>query len=440
MIGCFMHDRIIIASILVLCMIIASMLVREKFYIGGSDSSIVYTSHLPNATLWLQRIGENWEQKHVGADGMDVIRDSLMKSRVPAPILLNGRKSMMVCLDPYVYETKWKSLELPLIASAPEGYFAAISSLTSAFTTECSYNLYGKRIGYATDSEWFLIHAILYSYHIPKKAVELVHVSAEDVLQLDKLLDKTIDVFITYIVPNSLYYAMLRLLPVSLMGWQNIDLERLRVFHPYLQKRVDVDVKQLFASPSPRSQLVVMDREKDSALLSLSLKVYLVHGPRPSIKESFITRLEMSEELTDPAYQCYGDLTIAQQALCNSKYDVSGLPKNSDQQTVWDRPCFEDKECPYYKANKNYGNTRGGCVRGKCEFPVGVKRSSYRHFVSDLPYVPLCYQCKDIEDPDCCEKQKDRKLYPKLKSPDYAFADDTAARMKAKLPYFVSIV
>lgn len=441
-----MYVQFVVWCIFMLCLLSAAYFLRERFVGSGSSGSsgsrIVYASHLPNVSLWLSRIGSTWTQKNAGIDGMEILRSSLLKSRVPTPNVLEGHSSMMVTLDPYVYETKWKALALPLVATSPVGYIVAISSLTSAFTTECSYHLYGKRIGYVTESEWFLIHAILYSYHIPKTAVELVQMNADEILTLDEVMDVKVDVFITYIIPNSLYHAMLRLLPVSLMGWQNIDIERIRVFHPYVQKKTGLNIQQIFASPSPRSQMMVMAREENSALLSLSMNLYLVHGAPPSIQnsESFVSRLDVPEELTDPAFQCYGDLTVSQAAVCDSKYDVSGMPKSQDEMTVWDRPCFTNTECPYFQANKNYPNVRGGCVRGRCEFPIGVRRTSYRHYVSDAPYTPLCYQCKTMDDPACCAKQKDIRQYPKLKSPDYAFVGDTEARRKAKLPLFVPIV
>ena len=30
---------------------------------------------------------------------------------------------------------------------------------------------------------------------------------------------------------------------------------------------------------------------------------------------------------------------------------------------VWDRECKSDSECSYYKANKNYDNTYGKCLK-----------------------------------------------------------------------------
>ena len=46
-----------------------------------------------------------------------------------------------------------------------------------------------------------------------------------------------------------------------------------------------------------------------------------------------------------------------------------------DNKTVglWDKPCNNNNECPFYKKNKNYINNRGGCVNGYCEMPKNIK-------------------------------------------------------------------
>lgn len=412
---------------------------RDKFYVQ-TDSVIVFTSHAPNVEIWLNSKKPLWTLKNVGVDGLSILNQHFKTSKTPSPVVLQNHESALLCLDPYHYELQWKSLNYPLIAQLPEGYFVALSSPTTAFKTECSYNLYGKTIGFLTESERLIILAILYGYRIPLSAVTLVQLQQTDILELHKLLDNKIDVFVTYIIPNSLYFSMLRTLPISLMGWQNIDMDRVRLHHPFVKKVTNLNVKTIFATPSPRAQLMVLDREQESSLLSLRLGLYHASGPAPSFdvqKEGFITRLDMPDQLVDPAYQCYGDLTISSAAVCDSQYDVSGVPKV--QNTKWDRPCFQDNECPFYQANKNYPNERGGCIRGKCELPIGVYRESYRFYKQEFPYKPFCYQCKDPANPDCCTEQVDKKKYPDLKSPDYAFDNDKEARINAKLPYFVSI-
>lgn len=427
-----------IAIMVILCFILLAILRKDTFFASSDETTdvIVYGSHLPNLNTWLP---QTWTARNTGSAGMEIVLTHFATNNVPSQKVTENHESVLIALDPYLYELKWKKLAFPVVAQGPSGYFVALSSPSTAFKTECSYNLYGKKIAYMTESEKLLIQAILHSYRIPSTSVQLIAITQKDVLDLPKMLDTKFDVFITYVIPNSLYFSMLRSLPVSLMGWQKIDMDRLRIYHPFVAKTTNIDIKSTFASPSPRSLIMVMDREKDSHLLEMKLNLYLAYGKKPvlSSKETFITRLAYDQELEDPAFQCYGDLTIANKEVCNSAYDVSGMPKA--RKTTWDRPCFQDEECPFFKANKNYPNSRGGCIRGRCELPIGVYRKSYRHFVDELPYTPICYQCKDPSNANCCEDQKDREKYEDLKSPDYAFRNDKNDRIQAKLPYFVSI-
>jgi hypothetical protein len=121
----------------------------------------------------------------------------------------------------------------------------------------------------------------------------------------------------------------------------------------------------------------------------------------------------------DPRYVCYGDPYVVNPELCNSKFDEIGNTKV--KRTYWDRPCKQNTECPFYQANTNYKNYRGGCVDGYCELPLGVNRLSFRKY--DAEARPLCHRCKQNA-PYCCELQKNRNLYPHLSSPDYAFELD----------------
>jgi len=94
---------------------------------------------------------------------------------------------------------------------------------------------------------------------------------------------------------------------------------------------------------------------------------------------------------------------------------------------VWDKPCENNNECPFYKSNKNYKNNRGGCINGKCEMPKNVKNIAYHYY--DTSTKPLCYNCNideciGLECYDCCIEQEDRNKYPNLKSPDYIFEND----------------
>lgn len=120
---------------------------------------------------------------------------------------------------------------------------------------------------------------------------------------------------------------------------------------------------------------------------------------------------------------------------CEDKYDFFGRKK---PQGYWDKPCKSDNECPYNNANKNYPNSFGKCnKRGYCELPIGIKRLGYHHYFTNKNSKPLCYNCKSkswkattILD-NCCDKQKDKSLYPFLDGPDYAFKNDVFDRVNA---------
>ena len=128
----------------------------------------------------------------------------------------------------------------------------------------------------------------------------------------------------------------------------------------------------------------------------------------------------------DPRYECYDNPLIKSRGLCESDYDALGKPKFKKQ--YWDRRCEKNEECPFYMANTNYKNYRGGCNDGRCELPIGMKALSYRKY--DNEFKPMCYNCKDTTDPFCCEDQKDKNKYNYLRSPDYVFSLDSHERMK----------
>lgn len=94
---------------------------------------------------------------------------------------------------------------------------------------------------------------------------------------------------------------------------------------------------------------------------------------------------------------------------------------------VWDKPCKNNYECPFYKKNKNYVNERGGCINGYCEMPINIERVGYKYYKNNTK--PFCYKCnipncRAEECFTCCDEQKNREKYPDLKSPHYIFSND----------------
>lgn len=122
---------------------------------------------------------------------------------------------------------------------------------------------------------------------------------------------------------------------------------------------------------------------------------------------------------------------------CNQDYlrqESLGI-NNNITRYYWDSPCKSDKDCPFYKKNKNYNNNRGGCINGICEMPLNVKRIRYKLYDKSEKNQPYCHNCINIFDNKCCDEQKNSKLYPNLKSPDYAFYNDTIFRKNFYIQY-----
>jgi hypothetical protein len=108
----------------------------------------------------------------------------------------------------------------------------------------------------------------------------------------------------------------------------------------------------------------------------------------------------------------------------NNKLFCESYHPEYHQVGVWDAPCQDDRECPYYKANKNYNNSFGSCNKntGKCDMPFGVNRIGYRRTDKSEPF---CYNCGNNANGKCCEEQKNDNS---KKSPDYVFKGDLNIR------------
>jgi hypothetical protein len=119
---------------------------------------------------------------------------------------------------------------------------------------------------------------------------------------------------------------------------------------------------------------------------------------------------------------------------CIATIDKFGQPK---PQGIWDAPCLLDTDCPFYEANRNYPNQRGGCRRdGTCEMPVNVNRRGFRLY--EDKESAHCHNCDLIEKNNHaeanihqCLRSQSLKTPPfgQLASPDYAFVNDRRQRV-----------
>jgi len=155
-------------------------------------------------------------------------------------------------------------------------------------------------------------------------------------------------------------------------------------------------------------------------------------------KEEEIKKLNESNKPESSNYLCFGSK--------NTRAESEGSCINSGG--FWDRPVEQNYQCPYFEANKNYPNSRGGMKEsGFCDMPLGVQTLGYRGELETSQ--PLCYNClieKNVNGTveivrgigECCKDQKNNSsLYPNMVSPDYAFPGDTIQR-KANKESFIS--
>ena len=186
------------------------------------------------------------------------------------------------------------------------------------------------------------------------------------------------------------------------------------------------------------------------------------------IAENFITRLEMPkdylESIDEPynpnelgnsignsgsassassgssgIYGCYGNNKIVSKFECDSYYTKEGAPKS--YYSIWDKKCSTNEECPYYKKNTRYENNRGGCINGSCEFPIGVKRIGFTKYNDEEYNSPLCYNCPDTTDLNCCAniKESQDRNGVGIKN-DYVFENDIDDRKKNNLNTIISLL
>jgi hypothetical protein len=386
------------AGVLVILIVLVWLLSdRIENFVNPSSPTVVYSSQRLNHDAWLGKAGYT-DTQSIDIDAWNILLKYISKNGGWPSELRAGTKQTLIVCDPIDQE------RVPglgnVIDKGPSGYFVSLASSTTAFKMECTYNFGGKTIGYLDRSDLYFIKAILKGYRIPEGAVKLRSIPPEDWGRLGDLLAQEFDQIITYVVPKSPFHMLLWTQPISLQGFQGINIDRLKMFYPYISPS-SIDLKATFVSDRPGAQLLVMDKERSSPAMEMRMRLVRVAGGEPEA-EGFLTQspIDTPRSALDPSYTCYGDRTIEQKMLCDSKYDAIGEPKK--KATVWDRPCFQDSDCPYYDGRKG----RGGCLQGgMCEFPIGAKQASFRTF-SGPPYAPFCYGC-DPYDTQCCAKKKD---------------------------------
>lgn len=338
-----------------------------------------------------------------------------------------------IVLDTKDYINYGRSLPFTVL---PKGYFCILTSNAKRTEFQCGFDWADKKIGFLDRVEKNLIDVLLYGYRTHAKVSSI---SIQDLDRLSDLFDNTkenYDAIVLYIVPKSPMATLISQQDLTLLDFDLIDINRLTVSYPKLEKEdmLKTDIFGLNHKIQSKSDVI-------SLITTQLIDVELYK--KKIVEETFITSLKMSKEFVDKDFKCLGDESAQSKFLCESPYNFMGEPKSGPN--IWDKKCEKNEECPFYKANKNYTNNRGGCNKkdGTCEMPLGVLRISFTKYLDLDPYQPFCYQCKNPKNKNCCEdqerlvelkKKNPNVAYTFLKSADYAFENDTEERMAEKLP------
>ena len=424
--GCNVFLAAVLAALIMLLFVIDKKLASEGFQDQKKtgDAKQVLTTNLENMGTVLPEIAQG-----VGVDFMEAMIDVLKRgTRIP-----NNWQGTTLCLDPVSTEAVSLGNNGTKQRLGTEGFFVRLKHPDRADEKEYPYEVAKRRIGVFDVCEKNLVRAIAYGYRIPDvyPVVNIEYIPRNQWDNLENLLRTRYDVIYAYIIKGSNLQQRILRQKVYIDGFDRIDATRINVTFPHVSLK-ETYMSDIFNWREEDVPKALYKKDGILGLLWCPHFLFVIGDPKnvpqvsPSI-ETFITRLDVSKEMSDPAYRCYGELTSENRALCNSSYNQWGEEKKD--QTYWDIPCIEDKDCPFYRANKNYPNEFGGCMsNGVCEFPVGVRRLAYIKYRDDFPYTPMCYGC-DPRIVDCCKDQEENpEKYPGLYSPDYAFPNDIQAR------------
>lgn len=248
-------------------------------------------------------------------------------------------------------------------------YFFYVSKSPNLY---CTHNIHERTVGYISDIDKDFINAIGKSYRI--KPLKLVKLNP-----IVPIFD-SVDFAIVSVTKNSNIFKVISDFDLFIYSFDTIDIDRMKIFMNNI-KQSDIDIKQFW--------------NFNKKINTENTKVLYINT-----RETFITRLIRDPEVEDNNYHCYGDIQNLNKQLCNMPYDPFGNIKKKE--TIWDKPCEKNEDCPFYGKNKHHQIDRGKCVDKYCELPVGVRRISYTKY-DDVDSVnkPFCHntdECTDDSD------------------------------------------
>lgn len=371
----------------------------------------------------------------IDTDKLVDLIDSIKKTNKIDRDIIGVDKNIALAIDPYINNYIFKNNSE--VEKYEEGIFVCISTIRLG-VEKCLWKLQNKSVAYVSMTDYLFIQAFIKGYRQDVNNIRLIKINPIDL----KTKDKLFDYLFTYVVLDSNYMNYIKKQKYFINGLDDVDINRIRAFYPFIEEYYG-NIRQIFNK----------DENDKTYNVYLSNKNSLIPKMRMDIVrnvENFITRLELPADYLEDVdsnyenannannsntgkYGCYGNEKINNKFACDSLYNYDGTPKN--YYSKWDKKCSKNEECPYYKSNKKYPNERGGCNNGFCEFPVGVQRIGFTKYVDSGVNSPLCYNCVDTTDYNCCSTIKipnDNK--------DYVFENDFNDRKNNKLNTIISLL
>jgi len=322
-----------------------------------------------------------------------------------------------------------------------DGIFICMSP-TRFGIEQCIWDFTNKVVAYVYMSDYIFIQALIKGYRQNIKNIRLRKIKLEDL----NSTNKQFDYLFTYVVIGSEYMEKLKYSKYFISGLKDMDISRIKAFYPVI--KANYESVRFYFNKDTEDTTYDLYLNNDKMLLPI-MNYDIVDNI-----ENFITRLEMPKdylEAIDESYEgssssgnsgnygCYGNNKIVNKFECDSYYTKEGNPK--DYYSIWDKKCATNEECPYYKKNTRYENSRGGCIKGNCEFPVGVKKIGYTKYNDEEYNRALCYNCQDTTDLNCCANIKEFQDKNGVGiNNDYVFENDTEDRNKNNLNTIISLL
>ena len=354
-------------------------------------------------------------------------------------------------INKYILNNKLSNTEV-----FKDGIFVCLSP-TRFGIEQCIWDFTNKVVAYVYMSDYLFIQALIKAYRQDIKSIRLRKIKLEDL----KRSDKQFDYLITYVVIGSEYMAILKYSKYFISGLKDMDISRIKAFYPVIKANYE-SVRFYFNKDTENTENTedTRDTTYDLYLSNDKMLLPIMNYDIVNNIENFITRLEMPKDYLEVidesyggntefgnsrSYGCYGNNKIVNKFECDSYYTKEGNPK--DYYSIWDKKCATNEECPYYKKNTRYENSRGGCINGNCEFPVGVKKIGYTKYKDEEYNRPLCYNCQDTTDLNCCanikefqDKNGNSNGNDVGINNDYVFENDTEDRKKNNLNTIISLL